>query len=307
MKLPQRHPNHILETMSWKILQAALPSTWILREVTERDYGIDAYLELVTNDGFVTGDLVSLQLKGVGRIEWKDRAYQFSGTRVETINYWMKLPAPVFLCIADAETGRVWFADVKDQVRRAYKEFNSQKTLTFLVQNDHTFNTHDGLLSFLMAYLQEWRHQRFSMDVMALLANCSQYAQFCEDRYHRDWHLPLEADNLMRLAHLHNVASNVASHLGVEWNLPSVEKLMGIDRQAIKDSSCDLHEGTALEFVNNIRLKLADIIVAARKHVAQDYADYWRVTDPLLFRACSEYSEFSYVIDQGLATLSDPK
>lgn len=110
----------------------------------------------------------------------------------------------------------------------------------------------------------------------------------------------------MRLAHLHNVAVNVASHLGVEWNLPSVEKLMEIDRQAIKDSFYDLHEGTVLEFVNKFRLKLADIIVTARKHVAQDYADYWRVMDPLLFRACSKYSEFSYVIDQALANLSDP-
>lgn len=47
MELPQRVPQHISETASYKIFSIKIPDEWILRDVTERDYGIDCYLELV--------------------------------------------------------------------------------------------------------------------------------------------------------------------------------------------------------------------------------------------------------------------
>ena len=46
MKYPNRVPTHIAETRSWKILYEQVPDEWIIRQVTERDYGIDCFVEL---------------------------------------------------------------------------------------------------------------------------------------------------------------------------------------------------------------------------------------------------------------------
>ena len=70
MKLPSRPATHITEAASWRLLQSLAPETWILREVSERDYGIDAYIEITSEKGEITGDLISGHLKGTESIEW---------------------------------------------------------------------------------------------------------------------------------------------------------------------------------------------------------------------------------------------
>ena len=92
MKYPQRPSTHIKETASWKILQNSVPSEWMVRGVSERDYGVDCYIEMVGWDGSVRGDLLSIQLKGTESLNWKHndkqkrREAKFSGIKIETIN-----------------------------------------------------------------------------------------------------------------------------------------------------------------------------------------------------------------------------
>ncbi len=69
MKFPKRSETHKIEAASWRLLQELAPDEWIVREVSERDYGIDAYIEVATSTGDVTGNLVSIQLKGVDELE----------------------------------------------------------------------------------------------------------------------------------------------------------------------------------------------------------------------------------------------
>ena len=59
MNLPERIDKHITETSSYKIFSCEIPDSWIIREVTERDYGIDCYIEVVNNRNEVTGDYTS--------------------------------------------------------------------------------------------------------------------------------------------------------------------------------------------------------------------------------------------------------
>ena len=46
MRLPQRASQHVTESKSYRIFSAKLPEDWIVREVTERDYGVDCYIEI---------------------------------------------------------------------------------------------------------------------------------------------------------------------------------------------------------------------------------------------------------------------
>jgi hypothetical protein len=49
MKFPQRSQQHISETKSFKIFSSKIPDNWLVREITERDYGVDCYIEIVNN------------------------------------------------------------------------------------------------------------------------------------------------------------------------------------------------------------------------------------------------------------------
>ena len=115
MQFPKRTPTHVSESASWKILQQSLPAEWIIREVTERDYGVDCYVEIVWHNNEVTGDLCSLQLKSSDTINWKEssskwgKKARFSGIKKSTVNYWMGLPVPVFLMWAEVQTGSLFF------------------------------------------------------------------------------------------------------------------------------------------------------------------------------------------------------
>jgi hypothetical protein len=141
VRYPTRHRSHVTETASFKRLDQCIPNAWIVRHASERDYGIDCLIEPVAVEGGpVTGDLLAIQLKGTQEIEWSadtDRVHAtFSGTEVKTVNYWMGLPVPVFLCVHDQKTDGVFYAPVKRQVRRRYSELLAQKTFGFQLRRE---------------------------------------------------------------------------------------------------------------------------------------------------------------------------
>ena len=72
MDFPKRNITHIIERQAIDILTQKLPKEWIVREMTERDYGIDLYIEIVKKDQKVTGDLVAIQVKGKQKIEFDE-------------------------------------------------------------------------------------------------------------------------------------------------------------------------------------------------------------------------------------------
>jgi len=58
----KRPTEHVIESISERILLEKLPPQWILRNI-EPDYGLDKTLEIVKGDE-VTGKEILIQLKG---------------------------------------------------------------------------------------------------------------------------------------------------------------------------------------------------------------------------------------------------
>jgi hypothetical protein len=109
LSFPKRTNTHVTEAGSWRLLQSLAPEEWIVREVSEWDYGTDAYIELVEATGEITGHLLSGQLKGVQSIEWQPsedggRIARSPSVKTSTAAYWLGLPIPVFLFVADLAT-----------------------------------------------------------------------------------------------------------------------------------------------------------------------------------------------------------
>ena len=115
MRFPNRTPGHIFESASFQRLANCLPDAWILRHVSERDYGIDCLIEPVSEENLdVKGELMAIQIKSRDSIGWREednstpKKATFSGIGISTVNYWRHLPIPVFLCIHDRSTDSLY-------------------------------------------------------------------------------------------------------------------------------------------------------------------------------------------------------
>lgn len=118
---PVRADTHISESRSLVLLRQSLPSRWLIREVGERDYGLDVYLEIVGEDQQLRGDLVAIQLKSQDEVIFSKsspRPYTTLHTvKRTTLNYWLGMPVPVFLCLVCLASESCYWVNIKRRNR----------------------------------------------------------------------------------------------------------------------------------------------------------------------------------------------
>lgn len=117
---PVRAVTHVSETESLTILRQALPSLWVIREVSERDYGLDVYVEIVGDDRMMRGNLVAIQLKSKAHVKFstsEPKRSTFHKVTRATLHYWLGMPVPVFLCLVCLKTKQCFWVNVKQQHR----------------------------------------------------------------------------------------------------------------------------------------------------------------------------------------------
>jgi hypothetical protein len=189
MKLlfPKRTNTHVTEAGSWRLLQSLAPQEWIVREVSERDYGIDAYIELVE----ITGHLLSGQLKGVRSIEWQPsedggRIARSPSVKTSTAAYWLGLPIPVFLFVADLSAQNIFFVPVKEALRRDYDKLASQETISFALVDALSLTSENGLEMLRRLYTRERLHDHFSFHITSLISHVDAFGEFIRMNQNRD-------------------------------------------------------------------------------------------------------------------------
>lgn len=105
-KLPQRGPTHRIDTKALRQIIAQLNEDWIIRNLEERDYGIDMQLELFDRDS-PTGYMTLIQVKGTE----KSLSAENAKLGVKTLHYAELFNMPFFLfrtSLADNETQFIW-------------------------------------------------------------------------------------------------------------------------------------------------------------------------------------------------------
>jgi len=107
--LPIRAPQHVADTVAVLLFKKSLPKDWVVRELSERDYGIDALVE-ITSGGRMTGNVIAAQLKGDSRLTLGKRESKlFRRLKRSTYKYLLGLPTPSYLFVcAEAEQQVYW-------------------------------------------------------------------------------------------------------------------------------------------------------------------------------------------------------
>jgi len=292
-EFPKRHKTHIKESSSWRLLFQKIPREWIICDVTERDYGIDAYIELVTEEGNVTGDLCLVQLKSSDSVKWRnknnDYITRFSGIKKSTVNYLNNFPVPVFLFLADLKNNSVYFANIKKQIRKQYLRFidKKQKSMGFDLMQINEIGTDIGLLLFVASYHREKFFNEFLKSIRELIIHHKKYHEFIIDNQNLDCFLGVEEDVLLMLIHIYRTCQFLASYLGIKWDIISLKDAAENDEKKWKDSCYVLHQETLEKVLNKMEPMFIDILKRTKK-IVKEQKQYWSKYNYILYRKCQE-------------------
>lgn len=284
MQLPQRVPQHISESASFKIFANHIPDNWIVRDVTERDYGVDCYVELVNEKNQLTGDLASIQLKSKDTIDCNlDNTLTISNIKISTSNYWYRFPVPVFLCVTDNQKKEMYFVSVKNFIKKNFFAFAKQKTFNYSISKDiDFFDKKSGPSLFRLRYAFQDSRNLFENEMKTFLSTLEHYHNFQDEHNNRDYHLPIESVDLIFFEAMHRNYFFIADYLLIEHPILSLRELKLKSKQVFKDDYYELYEHDLAQVVEDFR-NLSLKIIKGLKQKVEAEKEYWITIDLNLF------------------------
>ncbi len=302
MKYPERPDTHVTEAESWRLLQSIAPKHWIVREVSERDYGIDAYIELVSAGGQITGQLISVQLKGVKTIDWKpsDEGFRLARSpsiKTTTAAYWLGLPVPVFLFVADLSARNIYFVAAQEAIRAQFDNFDSQDTISFKLADRLDLKTDGGLKTFRWFYARETLHSQFIFHITNLINQVQMFGDFIRENQNRDIFMEVEAERHLQFRALYEACQMASLYLNHKWPMEPLPELYKMDRDEWNNDYTYLHEKTLDYVLQRIEGLFPVLVRKALVLVSETQASYWRDKDPVFFSLCSS-GELEWTLKQ---------
>lgn len=123
---PERSETHRTDTSAVRRLMTQLSSDWVIRDLSERDYGIDLKLEYF-NDNKPTGKIVFLQVKGtIKKLQVKKDCVTLSKFPVHTLNYATLFPEPFVVVYLSINEGQpIYFAWLQKYISHELNKSNT--------------------------------------------------------------------------------------------------------------------------------------------------------------------------------------
>ncbi|MFZ6735413.1 DUF4365 domain-containing protein [Undibacterium sp. Ji42W] len=286
---PKRHLTHVAETVSKRIFEAVLPDEWIVRELGERDYGIDLILELA--DTHVRGDSISIQLKGKEEISWnRDGNFSFSGISKQTTNYWFTGNLPVFLILVDRKVSEIYFVSVKKHIRRNFSVFKSGQDISYRFIRS-AFLSKGDISRFLEEYIAEKNQINLYSAISSAIEFNDKFSSFIEKNYGRDGHMMVDdEDRVNQVTHIWERVRLFCQITNGTWNIPTIKDLA---KEMPYNKYNDIAEYHFTEMINQLDEKYFTALQSMHRLVIAEEPDFWMEKEPSAFRFFSEMKEIS--------------
>lgn len=285
---PKRSTQHIADTKARGLFLNAVPNEWICREMLERDYGIDYYLELVGNRGDLTGHLVAVQLKGTQDMQWKGKGITqhtlYSGIKTKTISYWMSLQIPVFLCVVEFSSSRVFFAPIKRQVRARYNRYLKYNTFGFRLIRMLELSHALGHNILAQEYYRERSRERFTAGATDLVIHSDYYRDYFKKFKSMGDKRPVSISDQITLGSLYSNFQMIKKYTGCPLKINSLEKYYELNKKTYPSSKEVLHVFTIKQFIGFLESDYNKVLATAKTMITKSESSYWSNVDPVLYK-----------------------
>jgi hypothetical protein len=287
MQLPKRFDTHVTETASGKIFQEIFPDEWIIREVTERDYGIDYYLEICDN-GFVTGKLLSIQLKGSENIRTNasGSSVTYYDVKPSTFNYWNQLPIPVIFLYIDTTTKNCFFCNVKKYIREHYIEFKKEELTSIKIQTTDILQKNTVVDILNQINLTEQDREKFEASVIDFLTSVEEKNNLLANHCYRDQFMSIEGEDELRIRKYVSDLQYLANSLNIPWTYRTLNKVIE-DGQKKYGTDASLFEGEMTSYGKDLISIMKNIYSELKKLILNQEQNYWFKKNCLLYQYIS--------------------
>lgn len=288
MKLPKRIEQHVIETASYKIFELIIPNEWVIREVTERDYGIDCYIE-ICEKGYMTGKMVSIQLKGTKKIELtkNEEFITYYNVGTSTLNYWNNFPVPVILLYIDINRNEVFYLNIKEYLRENYLDFINETLNHLNIPTSQKISTYNVAEVINSIYIKEITRQEVELLISSFLISLSLNIEKITAHICRDPFLGLdfyedEGEDLVLLSNFYKQCNYFANLFKIPWAVNSYKEIVSNGKKKYGDYY-DFYEGEIAIVIQQgipILLRIIDEI----KKLIQVEESFWEIKNPLLLK-----------------------
>lgn len=283
MELPKRSEQHISESKSYRIFRNNIPDHWVVREVTERDYGIDCYVELVDNQKRLRGDLISFQIKAKKNIAWnKHNSYSHSGISISNTNYWRLFSVPVFICLVDLHEEQVYYLAVQKYIRENYDVYQNKTSIPYVFKKKQTMDAKvSHLETFLYQYYIDQNYELLVKDIISFISNFEGYLEFLHNNIGRDFFLGVEWSRVIYINHIYNHINSLCSFFSLEWDLDKFDSFK-IKSQKTYGNYYELYEEHLSEMAEKINVKMKPLLLNIKTHICETESTYWLIRDRMM-------------------------
>ena len=263
-ELPLRADNHIRESAGSKVLESFIPSEWMIRDITERDYGIDCYIELVNADKRLTGEIAFVQMKTTDKIDWriKDNGFKFYKVERSTTNYLSGFKIPTYLFLVDLSTKEMFFLSVKEYILEHYKDYLNPGSFAYEFSHDRDNFMVDA---FLKSFQRNNQYDQFRNELQYFISNLHHHIDFMWEHNNRDCFMQIEQQDMMFFEALHKNIDFLQGYFNTTNRMPSIEYLVKKGKAVYgEDYERTLFEGVLTDLFDVFKasvLELVDIIV----------------------------------------------
>lgn len=161
--VPQRSNNHMIDSKACALVTMAFSDSWVLRDLTERDYGTDKIAERF-RDGSATSEILMLQIKGTeAKIAPENPCFSLS---TKTLLYAELFAVPfVLIYCAETEPNQCYYLWLQEyiRVRLNYEnpQWRTQNTNTVYFPQKNKIGTayaeeHLSYIAQFPKYQQSW-------------------------------------------------------------------------------------------------------------------------------------------------------
>lgn len=293
---PLRHDTHVTDNAAKSILRSALPPGWMLRELSENDYGIDFQLEFTSLGNRVTGQIAGIQLKGTSTGNMSSQGSHNVSVKRSTLNLWRNYEAPVLIVLVDTVSRMIYSKSIEHEIRREPEKYikGNSESLSFLFTSSDLLNTNKAITDYRAGKnLRSMDH-----DLPSVMHVHRDFVKLFR-RYRRDGHMPVDGDGSFdvdnvgkhkyerQLRGVYSRMQKLSCLLDIRWNVATVEEIIRTEKWNSYEGD-EMMEHHFTSILDKLDVQFQSILVEVQR-IVEAYKRYWGVTDPELVHFSLKY------------------
>lgn len=255
----------------------------MIRDVTERDYGIDCYIELVDDCKRLTGEIAFLQMKTITQIEWHDtnNRFRYYNVKKSTTNYLANFKIPTYVFWVDLTTREMFFISVKEYICEHFEHYINAENFAYDFYHDENLFTID---SFLKSFRRNNLYEQFRNELPYFISNLHHYIDFMWEHNNRDCFMQIEHEDMLFFESMHRNVRFLQEYFCTKTSISSIDELTkkGIATYG-ENYEQTLFEGVLTDMFDEFRKSILELVDIVVELVTIKESCYWLREKPCIF------------------------